>query len=106
MNWTQVIDPFNNIALSALVAVVPILFIFWALIIKKMKGYKASLIAVAIAIVIAIVVYKIPVQLALLSTANGALYGLFPIGWIVISAVFLFNLTVESGQFEIIKHFM
>jgi lactate permease len=71
-----------------------------------MKGYKASLIAVAIAIVIAIAVYGMPVQLALLSTANGALYGLFPIGWIVISAVFLFNLTVESGQFEIIKHFM
>jgi lactate permease len=88
------------------VAVVPILFIFWALIIKKMKGYKASLFAVAIAIVIAILVYGMPVQLALLSTANGALYGLFPIGWIVISAVFLFNLTVESGQFEIIKHFM
>ncbi|HEX8358312.1 MAG TPA: lactate permease LctP family transporter [Segetibacter sp.] len=106
MNWTQVINPLNNIALSALVAVVPILFIFWALIIKKMKGYKASLIAVAIAIVIAIAVYGMPVQLALLSTANGALYGLFPIGWIVISAVFLFNLTVESGQFEIIKHFM
>ncbi len=106
MNWTQVINPFNNIALSALVAVVPILFIFWALIIKKMKGYKASLLAVAIAIVIAILVYGMPVQLALLSAANGALYGLFPIGWIVISAVFLFNLTVESGQFEIIKHFM
>lgn len=106
MNWTQVINPFNNIALSALVAVVPILFIFWALIIKKMKGYKASLFAVAIAIVIAILVYGMPVQLALLSTANGAMYGLFPIGWIVISAVFLFNLTVESGQFEIIKHFM
>lgn len=106
MNWTQVINPFNNIALSALAAVVPILFIFWALIIKKMKGYKASLLAVATAIVIAILVYGMPVQLALLSAANGALYGLFPIGWIVISAVFLFNLTVESGQFEIIKHFM
>src|SRR6476469_4776533 len=106
MNWTQVIDPFNNIALSALVAVVPILFIFWALIIKKMKGYKASLIAIVIAIVIAIAVYGMPVKLALLSTANGALYGLFPICWIVITAVFLFNITVESGQFEIIKHFM
>ena len=106
MNWKQVIDPFNNIALSALVAVVPILFIFWALIIKKMKGYKASLIATAIAILIAIFVYGMPVNLALLSTANGALYGLFPIGWIVITAVFLFNITVKSGQFEIIKHFM
>ena len=106
MNWKQVIDPFNNIALSALVAVVPILFIFWALIIKKMKGYQASLIAVAIAILIAIFVYGMPVNLALLSTANGAMYGLFPIGWIVITAVFLFNMTVKSGQFEIIKHFM
>lgn len=106
MNWSQIIDPFHNIALSALVAVVPILFIFWALIIKKMKGYLASLIAVSLAIIIAIVVYGMPVQLALLSTANGALYGLFPIGWIVITAVFLFNITVESGQFEIIKHFM
>ena len=106
MNWTQIIDPFKNIGLSAAVAVLPILFIFWALIIKKMKGYQASLIAVAIAILIAIFVYGMPVQLALLSTANGALYGLFPICWIVIAAVFLFNITVKSGQFEIIKHFM
>ena len=106
MNWKQVIDPFNNIALSALVAVVPILFIFWALIIRKMKGYQASLIATGLAILIAIFVYGMPVKLAMLSTANGALYGLFPIGWIVITAVFLFNITVKSGQFEIIKHFM
>lgn len=106
MNWTQVIDPFNNIALSALVAAVPILFIFWALIIKKMKGYKASLIATAIAILIAIFIYGMPVKLALLSTANGVLYGLFPICWIVLTAVFLFNITVASNQFEIIKYFM
>ena len=106
MAWKQVIDPFNNIALSAMVAVVPILVIFWALIIKKMKGYKASLLATTIAVIIAIAVYGMPVSLALLSTANGALYGLFPICWIIISAVFLFNLTVKSGQFEVIKHFM
>jgi lactate permease len=106
MNWSQVIDPFNNIFLSALVALLPILVIFYALIIRKMKGYVASLLAVGVAIVIAIAVYGMPVKLALLSTANGALYGLFPICWIIISAIFLFNLTVESGQFEIIKHFM
>ena len=47
-----------------------------------------------------------PVKLALLSTAHGAMYGLFPICWIVIAAVFLYNITVKSGQFEIIKHFM
>jgi lactate permease len=106
MVWKQVIDPLHNIALSAFVAVIPVLFIFWALIVKKMKGYKASLFATAIAILIAIFVYSMPVKLALLSTANGALYGLFPICWIVIAAVFLFNITVTSGQFEVIKHFM
>jgi lactate permease len=106
MNWTQVINPFNNIGLSALLALVPILFIFWALIIKKMKGYQASLIAISLAILIAITAYGMPLKLALLSTVNGALYGLFPICWIVITAVFLFNITVKSGQFEIIKHFM
>jgi len=106
MHWTQVIDPFNNIALSALVAIVPVLFIFWALLIKKMKGYQASLLAIIIAILIAVLIYGMPVKLAFLSTANGALYGLFPICWVVITAVFLFNITVKSGQFEIIKHFM
>src|ERR1051325_4587830 len=106
MTWTQVINPFNNIFLSALVAVLPILFIFWALIIKKMKGYQASLLTTGIALLIAILVYRMPVKLAVLSTVNGALYGLFPICWIIISAVFLFNITVKSGQFEVIKHSM
>jgi lactate permease len=86
--------------------VAPIIFIFWALIIKKMKGYKASLLTTVIALVVAIGVYKMPAQLAVLSTLHGAVYGFFPICWIIISAVFLFNLTVESGQFEVIKHFM
>ena len=105
MHWTQVINPFNNIALSALVAAVPIIFIFWALI-KKMKGYMASLLTVLLAILLAVVVYGMPIKLAVLSVFHGALYGLFPICWIIIGAVFLFNITVKSGQFEVIKNFM
>lgn len=104
MKWTQVVDPFNNLTLSVLVALIPILFIFWALIVRKMKGYKASLIATVLAILIATIIYGMPVKLALLATMHGALYGLFPICWMVIMAVFLFNITVKSGQFEIIKH--
>ena len=106
MNWTQLINPFNNIALSALVAALPILFFIWALMIKKMKGYLASVLTVCITAVIAVSVYGMPVKLALLSTAHGALYGIFPICWIIITAVFLYNITVKSGQFEIIKNFM
>ncbi|MBC7568757.1 MAG: lactate permease LctP family transporter [Spirosoma sp.] len=106
MKWTQVIDPLDNIILSVLVAILPILFIFWALIILKMKGYQASLLAIVIAALIAILVYGMPVRLVVLSIGHGAMYGLFPICWLVVMAVFLFNLTVRSGQFEIIKHFM
>jgi lactate permease len=106
MPWTQVINPFGNIYASALVALIPIAFIFWALIVKKMKGYQASLVALAISVLIAIFCYGMPVKLAFLSFLHGAIYGLFPICWIVITAVFLFNLTVRSGQLEIIKHFM
>jgi lactate permease len=106
MHWPQVMNPLSNIALSALFASVPILFIFWALIIKKMKGYQASLLTVLVAILVATTVYHMPVKLALLSTLHGAMYGLFPICWIIIGAVFIFNITVKSGQFEIIKNFM
>ncbi len=105
MQWTQVVNPFDSLPLSALIAAVPVIFIFTALI-KKMKGYLASVLTLLLAIVIAFVVYGMPLKLAGLSALHGALYGLFPICWIIIGAVFLFNITVESGQFEIIKNFM
>jgi lactate permease len=105
MNWTQPIDPLHNLTVSACVAALPIIVIFLALI-MKMKGYAASLLTVMVAIVIAIMAYGMPAKLALLSALHGALYGLFPICWIIIGAVFLYNVTVRSGQFEIIKNFM
>ncbi|HEY9533387.1 MAG TPA: L-lactate permease, partial [Mucilaginibacter sp.] len=106
MTWIQPVNPLHHLALSALVALAPVLVIFWALIIKKTKGYKASLMACGAAFIVALTVYNMPAKLAVLSIANGAIYGFFPICWIVISAVFLFNLTVKSGKFEIIKHSM
>jgi lactate permease len=106
MIWTQEVSPLKSIAISAIVAAIPIAFIFWALIIKKMKGYLASLLTVLVAILVSVIAYGMPVKLAFLSTLHGALYGLFPICWIIIGAVFLYNVTVKSGQFEIIKNFM
>jgi lactate permease len=106
VNWTQIIDPLNSVGLSALVAAIPLFFIFWALIIKKMKGYKASLYTALIAAVIAITVYGMPAKLVALSMTHGILYGLLPICWVIIGALFLYNVTVKSGQFEIIKNFM
>jgi lactate permease len=71
-----------------------------------MKGYVASLITLLLAMIIAVFVYRMPVPLALSSALHGALYGLFPICWIIIGPVFLFNVTVRSGQFEVIRNFM
>ena len=70
MNWTQVIDPLGNIGFSALIAIMPILFIFWALVIRKMQGYLTSLLATLLTMIIAIAVYGMPVKLALLSASN------------------------------------
>jgi lactate permease len=106
MAWTQPSDPCHNMLASAVIAVLPVSVIFWALVLRKMKGYQAALLAGAAALLIATLVYKMPIQLALLSSLNGAVYGLFPICWIVFNAVFLFNTTIRSGQFEVIKHFM
>lgn len=105
MPWNQIIDPFNNIIVSALIASIPVIIIFWSLL-KKVKGYITSLLTLAGAIIIAFCAYNMPFKLIMSSTLHGALYGLFPICWIIISAVFLFNITVKSGQFEVIKDFM
>lgn len=103
MNWTQVTDPLNSTGLSALVAAIPVFFIFWALVIRRMKGHLASLLTLLVAVVFSLIVYRMPLKLSLLSAFHGILYGLFPICWIIIGALFLYNITVESGQFEIIK---
>lgn len=103
MTWTQNYDPLGSLLLSTLVALIPIAYFFWALAVKKMKGHIAGLTTVLIAVVISIVAYGMPTQMAVISTLYGALVGLWPIGWIVINAVFLYKITVKTGQFDIIR---
>jgi lactate permease len=106
MAWIQPIDPFHNLPVSGAIAVLPVLIIFWALIIRKMKSYQAGLLATGVAAIIAVAIYRMPARLAILSALNGVFYGLFPLCWIVLNGVFLFNITVRSGQFEIIRRFI
>jgi len=101
--WTQNYDPLGQIGLSALVAAIPIFFLAWALGIKRMKGHIAAFWTLILTLVITTLLYKMPLKLSLLSIFDGMLYGLFPICWIVVTALFLYNLTVKTGQFEIVK---
>lgn len=103
MPWTQVYDPMGNLALSSLMAAIPIIIIFYLLAVRRTPGQIAGAIAVTSALLVAVIIYKMPVQTAVTATLTGGLYGLFPIFWIVITAIFLYNMTVETGQFEVIK---
>jgi len=100
-NFTAVGD---NLALSAIVALIPILYFFWALAIKRMKGHIAGLTTLAVAMIVAVIAFKMPAGMALMSASQGAVYGILPIGWIIITSVFLYKLTVKTGQFDIIRN--
>ncbi|HVJ48369.1 lactate permease LctP family transporter [Desulfitobacterium sp.] len=104
MPWTHNYTALgNSLALTSLVVAIPIFFMFWALAVKKMKGHVAGVWTLIITLVDVVLVYKMPVGTALSAAGLGILNGLFPIAWIVLTAVFLYNLTVESGHFEVIK---
>lgn len=101
--WQQNYDPAGNIWLSSLIASLPILFFFFALIKLKLKGYLAATYTVAIALLVALFFYKMPVDRALASVVYGFFYGLWPIAWIIIAAVFVYKISVKTGQFDIIR---
>ncbi len=101
--WQHLYDPFNNIYLSALVATIPVIFFFLALTVLRLKGHIAGAITLLLSIAIAIFAFAMPIKMALLSAVHGFIYGLWPIAWIIIGAVFLYKLTVKSGQFDIIR---
>ncbi len=101
--WTQVYDPFGNIWISAVVALIPIIFFFLALAVFRMKGYVAGLITVVLTILVALFAYKMPFTMAMAATGYGFLYGLWPIAWIIIMSVFLYKISVKTGQFDVIR---
>jgi lactate permease len=99
--FQQVLAPVSNsLTASALVATLPLLTIFVLLGVLKIKAHWAGLAALAMAIVVAIVAFRMPAPLALLSATEGAVFGLFPIMWIVFNALWVYQLTVVSGRFE------
>ena len=101
--WQQLYTPLGGLGLSATAALVPIVFFFLALAVFRMKGHLAGTITLALSLGIAILVYRMPVEKALAAAGYGFLYGLWPIAWIIVAAVFLYKLTVKSGQFDVIR---
>src|SRR4051812_24141648 len=101
--WTQVYDPTGFELLSTLLAAMPLVVLLGSLAVLGWSAPRAAASGLVAALVLAIWIYGMPWQSAVAAALYGACFGLFPIGWIVLSAVFLYVLTVESGEFEKVK---
>lgn len=101
--WIQDYNPLGNIWLSAFVAFLPILCFFLCLVLFKLKGHIAAALTVGAACIVALFMYGMPAKMVASAFGYGFLYGLWPIAWIIVAAIFLYKLSIKSGQFEIIR---
>ncbi|MDQ6850736.1 MAG: L-lactate permease [Actinomycetota bacterium] len=103
-DYRQVYDPISNsLGISSIVAALPLITLFVLLGVVRMRAWLASLIALAVALIVAVAVYSMPVGDALNSGLLGAAFGFFPIMWIVLNALWVYNLTVETGHFDVLR---
>ncbi len=102
--FSQVYNPFNSTLLSALVAAIPIVVLLGAIAFLRMKAHIAALLGLIASLSVAIFVFGMPSQMAGMSALFGAAYGLMPIGWIILNLIFLYQLTVDRGYFNILQN--
>src|SRR5580700_5151926 len=103
MTWVQQYDPLGNVFLSALVAAVPVIVLLGLLGFFHARAHVAAFCGLVAALLIAVGVYRMPPLLAVAAAGYGVAFGLLPIGWIVLNAIFVFDITVHTAQFEIVK---
>lgn len=103
MVWSQVYDPMNSPWLSTLLASLPILVMLGGLGFFHMRAHVAALLGLAVALVVSVAFFGMPASMAGRTAALGALYGLLPIGWIVLNIIFLYQLTNELGLFKVLQ---
>ena len=101
--WTQNYDPLGNACLSTLVAAFPALVLFAAIAMFKMRIHLAALLGLALALIVAVGVYKMPVGVAAASSLFGVAFGLFPISWLLLNVIFIYQLTVKRGLFDVLR---
>jgi lactate permease len=103
MEWHQVYNPLHSVWLSTAAAALPIVILLGGLAVLRLKAHVAALLGLAAALLVAILGFTMPAGMALRTAGLGAAYGLFPIGWIILNVIFLYDLTVEKGYFKVMQ---
>jgi len=103
-SWQQAYDPTGHWWLSTLIAALPVVVLLGALAFGHVKAHYAALAGLATALLTAIFGFHMPATMAAVTAVYGCGYGLFPVGWIVLNVIFMYQLTVETGRFEVLKH--
>jgi lactate permease len=101
--WSQVYDPFNAWPLSTAVAALPVLTLFFVLIVLKQRVWVSALAGMVMAMLLALVVFGMPAPLVGRAAVLGAVFGLLRIAWIIVASIFLYHVAVDSGQFQVMK---
>jgi lactate permease len=101
--WSQIYDPFGSMAVSAVVAAIPVVVLLGGIGIFELRAHVAALFGLAAALAVAILAYGMPVSMAGLAAVHGAAFGLLPIGWIILNVIFLYQLTSEKGEFAVLQ---
>jgi lactate permease len=104
MVWTQHYDPFHNLLLSTLVAALPVVTLLSCIAALRIRTHFSAAIGLGVALIVAVVVFRMPLTASLASAAYGAAYGMFPIGWIILNVIFLYQLTVKKELFEVLRN--
>jgi lactate permease len=102
--WLQNYNPLGHALWSTLVAALPIIVLLGSMAWLRMRIHYSALLGLAVALAVSVFVYQMPVKLAALTAAYGSLYGLFPIGWIILNVIFVYQLTVQRGHFEVLRN--
>jgi lactate permease len=103
VTWTQVYDPLGHWWLSTLVAAIPVLVLLGALGALRIKAHYAALLGLAASLLIAVGVFGMPFKMGVMAGIYGMCYGLFPIGWIILNVIFMYDLNCEAGRFKILQ---
>jgi lactate permease len=103
VTWTQNYDPFGHWWLSTMIAALPVVVLLGALAILRIKAHFAALLGLATSMIVAVAVFGMPAKMSVLTAIYGAAYGFFPIGWIILNVIFMYDLNCEAGRFKVLQ---